>query len=131
MPITPYSEQKRAYVVFTDKTTIPMLGVLTRGFRHCFVLLHNGLYWTRVEPMANRMHIDVFTHLDPAYDLPDALRTQGHAVIEAKINYTEDGSLFTVLSCVSVVKRIIGLHKPLIQTPFQLYQHLSKEINHG
>ncbi|MCK6417818.1 MAG: hypothetical protein L6Q57_02625 [Alphaproteobacteria bacterium] len=113
----------RAWVVFSGETDLPWLGILKRGFRHCFVILHDGRQWISVDPMAHSL--DICAHPLPGdFDLPGWLRARGHKVVAAPLARVRREAPWMPLTCVEVVKRILGLHQRFILTPWQLYRYL-------
>lgn len=115
--------KQKAWVVFTNQTDLPWLRVLRPGFRHCFVILHDGRRWLSVDPLAGRMEIQ---SLDVAgeFDLPRWLEEQGHIAIRAKIHEHRKLMPLMPLTCVEVVKRVLGIKARSVITPWQLYRHI-------
>ena len=123
------SHDKRAWVVFTNQTDLPYLRLLRKGYKHCFVLIHDGKNWLSIDPLAGYMEVAVHD-LPDHFDLPVWLRGQGHKVIAAPMaQEMKTTAPFTLLTCVEVCKRILGIHNRLILTPWQLYKHLQPETN--
>lgn len=118
---------QQAWIVFTNQADLPWLGMLREGFRHCFVLIHDGEHWISVDPMANYM--EVVVHNVPAhFDLCAWLQERGHHVIEAELTQSIKRSAPIMLfTCVEACKRILGIHKRSILTPWQLYRHLEAQ----
>lgn len=118
---------KKAWVVFTNQTDLKAVRVLKEGFRHCFILINDGENWISVDPMANYM--EVSTHKVPAdFDFASWLSQRGHHIIEAQVarNITSCAPIM-LFTCVEACKRVLGIHKPFIFTPWQLYQYLFKQ----
>ena len=116
-------KKQSVWVVFSGKADLPWLKILRPGFRHCFVLLNDGRHWISVDPLSN--YTDIMVHHVPVeFDLPLWLADRGHAVVPAKAERPGKPAPWAVLTCVEAVKRIIGLHKRFIITPWQLYHHL-------
>ncbi|MGN7437985.1 MAG: hypothetical protein ACTHOO_05005 [Alcanivorax sp.] len=118
-------QSQEAWVVFTNQTDLPWLKGLRQGFRHCFIVLHDGQHWTSIDPLASFM--EVVVHNVPAeFDLISWLEERGHHTVQAPlardIKRTAPIMLFT---CVEACKRILGVHKRSILTPWQLYCHLN------
>ena len=122
-------------VVFTDQTDLWWLKFLRRGFRHCFILIRFADVWISVDALAHKtevMRIDIPDH----FSLMQWLENQGETVIKTQITPAKlkpySPSFFT---CVENVKRIIGIRKPFIITPWRLYKfltaHNEKEIKNG
>ena len=55
-------ETQKAWVVFSGKTDLRWLGLLKPGFRHCFVLLNDGLKWMSYDPLANYTEVKIYHH---------------------------------------------------------------------
>ncbi len=113
-----------ALVVFSGQTDVWWLKFLRREFRHCFVFVRMGERWVAIDPMLHHWDVSL-PDIETSFDLKAWLEDQGYRVIETKILIPERRyfpPLF--LSCVEVVKRIIGLQKPYILTPYQLYRYL-------
>ncbi len=117
----------RAWVAFTGKTDLPWLKVLKKGFRHCFVVLHDGRRWISVDPLAGHTDIIVHDDLPPDFELTEWLKREGGCrVLPAPLNRTHTKPApMAAFSCVEAVKRVLGLHERWIFTPWQLYKHLT------
>lgn len=122
-------EGQRAWVVFTDQSELKFVRMLKRGFRHCFVLIHDGQRWISIDPMANYMEVMVHDHLPDGFDFVCWLQERGHAVIEARLTRNIMVSAPIMLfTCVEACKRILGVHKLSVLTPWQLYKFLLKQL---
>jgi hypothetical protein len=121
-------EGKRAWVVFTDQSELKSVRMLKRGFRHCFVLIHDGRRWISIDPMANYMEVMVHDQMSNDFDFIHWLEERGNAVIEARLTRNimtcAPVMLFT---CVEACKRILGVHKFSVLTPWQLYRYLQNK----
>jgi len=116
----------KAWVVFSGQTDLNWLKIFKPGFRHCYVILNDGQHWASVDPMSSYM--DVSIHNMPAeFNLPLWLKDRGHEVIHAPISREAKQAPWMVFTCVEAVKRVLGLHKRWIITPWQLYNHLAKQ----
>jgi len=119
------SENKKAWVVFTNQADIPYLRMLKDGFRHCFILIYDGKNWQSVDPLAGYMEVAVHD-LPDDFDLPLWLKQQGHHVLSAPMTHDIKSSApLMLLTCVEVCKRVLGIHNRFILTPWQLYKHLN------
>lgn len=113
-----------ALVVFTDDTDIWGLRLLKRGFRHCFVLIHAGGLWVSVDPLAHKTDVCVVTPRNGG-DLEDWLTQEGCTLVRVPLEEAPAQMLWPALhTCVESVKRILGLRRFLIVTPWQLYRFL-------
>lgn len=118
----------KGWVVFSSEADIAWLKILKPGFRHCAVLLNDGKNWITVDPLSNFLEVDVH-ELPLDFNLPQWLREQGHIVIQAPLQRSNRPAPWGFFSCVEAVKRVLGIHKQLILTPWQLYCHLNKIQN--
>lgn len=121
---------QKAWVVFTDQADLPWLKVLRKGFRHCFVILHDGENWLSVDPLAHRIEAQI-QHVQKDFDLPAWLEERGHIVIRAKIHEGQKIMPVMPVTCVEVVKRVLGVRRRFIFTPWQLYRHIRAERYRG
>lgn len=120
-------QSARAFVAFSSDVDWWWLRFLKNGFRHCFLLLNDGDHWIAFEPLLHRTNIFVLP-TPPDFDLPAWLSGQGLKIAEAKINqHIKARYFFGILSCVSQVKRVLGIQRRRIVTPHQLFKHLQKE----
>lgn len=118
---------RRAWVVFSGQTDAPWLQLLKPGFRHCFVLLHDGDHWLSVDPMLNFTDVQV-QPVAAGFDLPRWLEGRGHKVVSAPVDRSRVTPAFPApFTCVEAVKRVLGLRAPLAFTPWRLYRHLMKK----
>lgn len=123
-PLFNQAHDQKAWVVFTNQSELLSVRFLRKGFRHCFILIHDGMHWISVDPMANYMEVAV-QNVPCDFDLPAWLRRQGHAVVHASISQgMKTSAPIMLFTCVEACKRILGIHKLGIFTPWQLYQHL-------
>lgn len=115
------------YVVFSDQTDVRLLKCLRRGFRHCYVLLRMGGIWICIDPLLHKtevMRID----LPEDFTLQQWLESQGDKVIRAKREEASPRILLPMpISCVESVKRILGLQRLTLITPWQLYKYLKRK----
>jgi hypothetical protein len=122
-------------VVFSDHTDLWWLKFLRRGFRHCYILIRFADVWISVDALAHRTEI---TRIDGPdhFSLKKWLEDEGETVVFCSTYKSEIKPLFpSNFNCVESVKRIIGLRKLFIVTPWQLYQfitkHHEKELKNG
>ncbi|WP_029009098.1 hypothetical protein [Azospirillum halopraeferens] len=116
-----------ALVAFSGAAELWWLRLLRPGFRHCFVVVNDGRHWVLLDPLAPFTDVAVL-EVDAAFDLAGWLRARGMAVVPARprrgLTRPAPWAPFT---CVEAVKRVLGLHAPLVVTPWQLYRHLVRE----
>jgi len=120
----PYQE---AWVVFSGQTDVPWLRVLKRGYRHCYLLIHDGHVWMSIDPMLNFTDVQIHHALDADFDFPLYLRQQGHEVIAAPVKRNvHKPAPIAFMSCVEAIKRYLGIHSRFIFTPWQLCKFLKR-----
>lgn len=107
------------YVVFCD-SDIKWLKCLKPGFRHCFIMrLEYGQLWTVINH--GMKGLEVQTYLREDYESPEDYARKGSTVL--KVDKEEQPGRGW-LDCVSVTKSVLGIKKPFIITPYQLYRWL-------
>lgn len=115
-----------AFVVFSGDTEIRWLkAFLKPGFRHCFLIFRQGGQWVSFDPLAHRTEIRIHGDLPEGFDLPGWLAEGGHILAPARL--TEPPARpapFMPFTCVEAVKRVLGIHRRRILTPWQLYRYL-------
>lgn len=115
---------QKAWLVCTNQTELKTLRLFKKGFRHCFIILHDGAHWISVDPLSNQMEVIVH-NVEPDFDLPRWLEARGHKIASApiaqRLNQAAPIMLFT---CVEACKRILGIRNIFILTPWQLYRHI-------
>ena len=114
----------RALVVFTDGQDIWWLRLLRPGFRHVLVALHRSGHWIIVNPLAHVTRLDLVADRS-GVDLAGWFRAQGHTVVETMTRRPPRREApWSPMTCVEVVKRLLGLHARWMLTPHALYRHL-------
>lgn len=114
-------------VVFVDNRTRAVLQPLRPGFRHCFAALSIGDRWIACDPLKDRIQLALIPR--PAdFDLAAFYAGQGHQVL---VGRTGGGpgrppAMPSLLTCVAIVKRLLGIRAPTVVTPWQLYRHLRR-----
>jgi len=123
------AEGERAWVVFSGKSDWPWLKFLRPGFRHCFVIVHDGARWLSLDPLLQ--HTELKVHDVPAdFDLTYWLTARGNKVMPAPLDRDHNKPApFMLFTCVEAVKRVLGLHRLSVITPWQLYRHLARYNN--
>jgi len=125
MSQTPHNKPK-AWVVFSGQADIAWLKILKSGYRHCYVLLSDGKHWITIDPLSNYMDITVHD-LPLDFNLPLCMQNRGHMIMPADIRHIDKQAPWMPFSCVEAVKRVLGIHRRRIITPWQLYRYLCKQ----
>mgnify|MGYP000241738287 CR=1 FL=1 len=119
-----------AWVVFSGDTDIHWLKILKPGFRHCFILLNDGLKWMSIDPLSPYTDIQIYHHIEASFSLPEWLKDHGYLVSHTSINRkVNKAAPWMFCTCVESIKRILGIHNRFIFTPWQLYRHLNYNKN--
>lgn len=123
----------KAWVVFSGKTDLNWLKILKPGFRHCYVLLNDGQKWISYDPLSPHTEIIAHHHIPAEFDLPGWLECRGQRSVPAAMVWNrKKPAPFMLFTCVEAVKRLLGLHRFFIFTPWQLYRHLcSQQFKQG
>lgn len=115
-------------LVFCHDTDLPWLRWLRPGFRHVFAALPVTGGWITLDPLSTRLEL-AFHPLPADSDLAGWFRRHGHIVLSTATRppATAIPVPLALLTCVGMVKRLLGLHAPFVLTPWQLYRHLGGE----
>lgn len=115
-----------AWVVFCGGAELWWLRLLKPGFRHCFVVLDDGRHWIVLDPLAPFTDVAVLTR-GGVPDLPGWYRALGLTVVAAAVRRgLTRPAPWAPFTCVEAVKRVLGLHAPLVLTPWQLHCRLMR-----
>ncbi|MCB1782395.1 MAG: hypothetical protein KDI13_00215 [Alphaproteobacteria bacterium] len=120
------SDAQKAWVVFTGQTDLKRLFFLKAGFKHCFVVVHDGSRWVTLDPLASHIELKV-QELADEFDLIHWLKSQGHEALPARVIANTKPAPAAFISCVEIAKRLIGLQNRFIITPWQLYCRLQRD----
>ena len=100
---------------------------LKPGFRHCFIALCPGSCWIILDPLSHQMEIRLEV-VGREFDLARWYRRHGLVVVETVLGEAPKKiAPAMIFSCVEMAKRILGIHRRFILTPWQLYKYLEKE----
>lgn len=118
---------REAMVVFEDRREAWSLRWLRPGFRHCFCLVGDGGRWTLLDPLKSRLAVAILCELS-ASDLAERLATENRRFLHGLVTCPEAPQFPALrpLTCVEVVKRLVGLHASAVVTPHQLYHRLQR-----
>lgn len=126
----PRNGAKIAVVAFADAERPRWLRVLAKGFRHCFALVCTSGRWVVIDPMSHWTDVAVLAGTADgatADEMVRALEARGIKAVACAVAEPErrgwPPALFT---CVEAVKRILGVRKPLVLTPRQLFRFLER-----
>lgn len=108
------------YVVFEPAKKRWWNKFLHPRFMHCYIIHPDNGRWLVQNKTCS--DFEVFT-----IDCASAIISRSIVVKAKRIGKTT--RLIKPNSCVEYVKAVLGINKPLILTPYQLYKHL--RCNHG
>ena len=83
-PGAPPGAEPKAWVAFCGEAEMWWLRLLRPGFRHCFVVLNDGVRWITVDPLSPHMEV-VVQPVASDFDLIGWLKERGHAVVAAPV----------------------------------------------
>jgi hypothetical protein len=114
-------------VVFEDRAEAPWLRVLKPGFRHCFCLLGDGWHWVVCDPLLGGIAMAQVLGVDAGF-LAHHYRAAARRVVLTPVGDPPQPAvrLPRLLTCVEIVKRLVGLGAPEVVTPYQLYRRLPR-----
>ena len=107
---------KEVYVVFKRAQRLGFIRrFLHPEMSHCFVLWPDGDNILVYDVAIN--HVTIFTAKSHSDIIGESI------AVKVKVN-PQHGRLFSLNTCVSSVKRLIGLRSMFVLTPYQLYKRL-------
>jgi len=119
---------KRALVIFADKSDLKWLWPLKRGFRHCFAIIEGQAGWVAYNPLSHYTDIEIYPFYQ-AREISEFYQGLGYTVITARVLQPPKRlAPVAIYTCVEAVKRALGIHGRSIVTPWQLFQHLDKNL---
>ncbi len=126
-PASTGNPPQKIWVVFSGFSELKSVRFLRDGFKHCYVLMHDGTRWITCDPLAHMTEIAVHD-LPSGFNLPSWLRAHGQQVVEAVVKTPPmRPAPLMPMTCVEAVKRVLGIHTRRIITPYQLYKFLNKQ----
>jgi hypothetical protein len=108
-----------------DKLTSRWQWLLAPGFRHCGVAVQVPQGWIMVEDTGLTAHLAFYQ--TTAFALTRELETHGCVVVAAKVQPAWPRPWLRPLTCVELVKHVLGLRAWRVWTPLQLYRRLKRE----
>ena len=104
---------------------------LKKDMSHCFLLEHQLLggydHIIQIENLTNI--VEVTTYLAPLQDVLSLIDTTRHyklISVDMDVDPLKHHNPLGLLYCVSLVKKLLGINKPWIFTPYQLYKYLKE-----
>lgn len=89
---------------------------LRNGYQHCFAFVQHGEHWIRLDGEKKGI---VVCHDNPF----DYIKT--HKIVKV-VQKAGGHGIFCLSTCVSLCKKAIGMRRPFVLTPYQLYKAVIK-----
>ncbi len=123
------NDPQNMWIVFSGESEIRWIKwFLKKGFRHCYAILNDGSKWITCDPLAHKTEIAVHHQLPADFDLPKWLSNRGLKVVPIPTTEFKHKPLPPAFfTCVEAVKRLAGVRKMRILTPYQLFKYLEKK----
>lgn len=122
-----------AYVVFVDNTSLWWLKFLKKGFRHCYMIFSlgkNPQLLIELNPMSNQFYVFKHTSIMGCDYIFHLKQKDNVKILPVTIKQSElKTAPLGAFSCVEFVKRVLGIHRFWLFTPYQLYKFLTKTKN--
>lgn len=118
----------REYFIIFHDSDEPHLRWMKKGFRHAFLAIYEGQMTgtlTILDLLSGSYRIENVKGVR-LVALEDYWTVQGYTFVRVQPGYARVW-LPGPLSCVTVIKRFLGLVKPMIITPFQLWKYLDNK----
>ena len=113
-----------AIVGFGGQPTLWWMCFLKKGFYHCLVALQCNDQYLLVDPLIHCTDIVWISH----GDMHLYLHKHGYRTLDVKIKEPKNKCLrISPFTCVETVKRILGIQKRSVFTPFKLFCYLNKK----
>ena len=113
-------------IVFEDRPSERIFRFLRKGFRHCYAFRQEHGGWRKLDPM---------NPIEPASDiipvsgtnLLAALAASGAVVLQVKqeANIMTSRHRLCPLTCVEILKHLLGMRASALFTPWGLYRRLA------
>ena len=114
---------RRAVALFNNSTGNHWLApVLKDGFRHVCVVVESGPHWIFVSPCPDGIRLTTIAMSD--FDIATHYKNNGYTVVEFTTSGTECRLPLSLSNCVGAVKAVLGIQKPFMVTPYQLFKYL-------
>lgn len=117
-------------VVFSKTNKYHWLLSRLKGHQHCFAMAKSpgGSYWIVINP--SWFNITVTQLFVDDFPTPESYWGEEVEVIQhnVKIEEITNNVFFGFFTCVSVIKRLLGINKRFIITPNQLCRYLKNEL---
>lgn len=95
---------------------------LKPGFRHVQALRRDGRVWVAFEPHTEFLDVHIIRSDETPWDILP------HATVQRVVVLREEGRMRSKfhlgpITCVEMVKALLGIRTPLVRTPWQLFNY--------
>lgn len=113
------------FLVFGNGKSHPFQHLLKHGFKHCFILIRYRDIWIFLENNYNKLSLN-FNNSLTADDMQSALSRLGCLMVEVNPCLIQSNKKLSFMTCVAISKRVLGINKRFIMTPWQLYCYIKR-----
>lgn len=125
--INPPKQPEWACVVFfPSESKWWLLQWLNKRFRHCLIIIHKNDTLVMIETCYRQTHINVFKP-DDFHEIIDGLGDTTDIIYTDIPHLDGENPRIRLLTCVGIIKHLLGIHNRWIWTPYQLYKRLLHE----
>jgi hypothetical protein len=111
-------------VVFEDRADSRWLAWLRPGFRHCYCLVRAERGWIAVDPLLSGLHVR-WLDIPDDFNLTDHYVRHGRTVLTGTARFLPTRlTSIRPITCVEIVKRVLGMVHVWAWTPHQLHRVL-------
>jgi hypothetical protein len=105
--------------------------LLRPGFRHCFCVLRRADRWVVCDPLKGSIVLEILAEY-PLEALAAHYLASGRSLLAGTAGSLRPLPLrVRALTCVEVVKRLLGIDAPWVLTPYQLFRFLQEPQRGG
>lgn len=118
--------RRRWFVVFEDPIEPRWFNrFLKKGFGHCYAMARSEEYWLIINPTLELIEFELRSV--GSFKTAHEYAGEHAVVVEIDVSLRPNVSSCSIglMTCVDVVKRIIGLRGMGVYTPYQLYRRLN------
>jgi len=114
-------------IVFSDKERLQPWDLFTsKGYRHCFAIRWDGFNWILIDPLGSWLEVQVMPYgIDE--NVPAKMLELGHNLLYVRKSRSNKFIVRGPMTCVNIMKHLIGLKAFWIITPKQLYNYLKRK----
>lgn len=85
--------------------------------------------WILIDGRAGLLNFEAIAA--PDYPLAQMYRNEGYTVLTVDASRASLTMTPRLVSCVGMVKAVLSIRAPFVQTPYQLYRYINKRLRNG